>query len=168
MIDLETANLTIEQKFLLAELRLKEEELALKRKEHEEQQAQQVHERRRTVSPLLLAIIVAGSGMVGSLTGAVTQYAMETRKAHLEEMKFQSSLIFEALKAENNDQKFRNLMFLLDSGLIEDQNGSLAKAIRPKLVPVLPILPKELDRPNGSNGRTGSAPNQGGRADGDR
>ena len=120
---------TIEQEGFAAEIRLREAELAFKREEFAAWLEQQKREKRSSVSPLVLAIVAATAGIAGSIVGAMTQLLTEERKFALEMKKFQTSLIFEAVKTGNTESAATNLKFLLDAGFLEDKNGSLRKTI---------------------------------------
>lgn len=67
---------------------------------------------------------------MGSLTGAVTQYASEDRKSYQEEQKFEASLILEALKSNDPKQRLESLNFLINTGLISDRDERLGAILR--------------------------------------
>lgn len=134
------------------ELELKREELALKREEFQARLDYQKHERRMSVSPILVAAIAALAGISGSVVGSLTQYISEARKFELEAKRAQSSMIFEAIRTGDPDKAAENLQFLLETGLLVDPNGSL----RAYLVNRKPSSGAKL--PSGSPiGRSGSA-----------
>jgi hypothetical protein len=122
--------------FMEREQVLKEKELALREKEIE---AKIKLEKRGLwfASPLLIGAITAISGLIGTGVGAVLQgYSNST----LERQKFEFTLIQTALKAPTQNEQAKQLLFLINSGVIISLDGSKLRNIAEKNPSQLPGL----------------------------
>jgi hypothetical protein len=124
-----------EQRRAERELALKERELALK-----EREAQRQNRGEAWKSPLVLAILTAALAAGGNATlsylGARQQHGLETLKA-------EGARILEMIKTDDTEQAARNLAFLVDTGLVENQQirdklGAFLKTRTPENSPSLP------------------------------
>jgi hypothetical protein len=131
----------------LEELELKREELALKREEFNTRLEYQKHEKRMSLSPLLVAAIAAIAGISGSVVGSMTQYISEARKFELEARKAQSEMVFEAIRTGDPDKAAENLQFLLETGLLVDPNGTIRKYLSNRRPTSGAKLPSKLEEP---------------------
>jgi hypothetical protein len=123
------------------EFLFKEKELVLKNKELE---AKIKLEKRGLwfTSPLLIGGITAISGLIGTGIGAILQsYTNST----LERQKFEFTLIQKALQAPTQDEAAKQLLFLVNSGVIISLDGGKIRNIAennpsqlPSLVPIVP------------------------------
>ncbi len=63
-----------------------------------------------------------------------------------ERLKFESNLILKAIETGNREESKNNLLFLIETGFIEDKNGKIAaSATDPETVPVLPASSPKID-----------------------
>ena len=127
------------------EIALRERELALREKEVEAK----IHLERRGLwltSPLLIGSITAISGLIGTGIGAVLQGNANFK---LERQKFEFTLIQDALEAPNQDEAARQLLFLVNSGVIISLDSKKLRNIaekNPSEIPVLvPITAESLE-----------------------
>jgi hypothetical protein len=131
---------------LSLEERKLEAELALKRRELE---ARLEADRQRFwySSPLTLAVASAVFAVLGTWLGAVLQGYNETE---LERQKFEAALIEKALDTKDQQASARNLLFLLQAGLISDPEGKISALARsperlPSCAPNLTLFPPSGD-----------------------
>jgi putative chitinase len=98
-------------------------------------------------SPLTIVIITGIIGLIGAAVANVLQnrsnLKLEREKfrfnAQLEREKFTSALILKAIETGNTEAAAKNLLFLLDTKLIDDSSGGIAKLRQnPQDAPVLP------------------------------
>jgi hypothetical protein len=117
--------LDLERQRLEGELRLKEAELDLKRNELK---ARLETERRGFwfSSPLLLAVSTAIFGLIGTGVGAALQGYWNTQ---LERQKFESTLLQKALETSEKNQAAKNLLFLVNTGLIQQLDANKIQEI---------------------------------------
>ncbi|MGK7896562.1 MAG: hypothetical protein AB4372_23815 [Xenococcus sp. (in: cyanobacteria)] len=109
------------------------EEIALK--EHEEKVKVELDQRALWFSsPLLIGVVSAIFGLLGTLFGAALQGYSNLQ---LERQKFEFSLIQKALDTDNQDEAARNLMFLVNSGVIQSLDGERIRNIaeNPEQIP---------------------------------
>lgn len=137
---IELTGVDLERIRIEGDLRLRSEELALRREEFE-------HKRRQeskwiNASPLMITII---SGIIG-LTGAgIANFYQSRANLQLEREKSQSSLILKAIETGNPEDAAKNLLFLVRMGLVSDSSGKIAALQRsPGDAPVLPASPSAL------------------------
>ncbi|NJR62704.1 MAG: hypothetical protein HC769_30270 [Cyanobacteria bacterium CRU_2_1] len=137
------------------ELALKEKELALK----EQEVKAKIELERRGVwfsSPLLIGIASAIFGLLGTGIGAALQgYSnsqLERQKYdsnfQLERQKFEFSLIQKALEIKDRNEAAKQLMFLVDSGVIQSLDSAKIRKIaeQPNQLPsALDISIKQRD-----------------------
>jgi hypothetical protein len=143
--NIELAKFELEKARIEGELRLKKAELDLKRNELESKLEEGS---KRSTSPLTVAIITGIIGLLGAGVANILQsrsnLQLEREKFHssaqLEREKFESELILKAIETGNPESATKNLLFLVDTGLIEDRTGKIS-ALRknPENAPVLPI-----------------------------
>ena len=107
------------------ELALKERELALKEKEIE---AKIKYERKGLwfTSPILLGVITAVSGLIGTGIGAILQ---GSSNLNLERKKFEFTQIQKALETADITEKVKQLVFLVDIGVIQSLDGQRIREI---------------------------------------
>jgi trypsin-like peptidase len=87
-------------------------------------------------SPIIVGILAA---LIGFLGNVIATYFQGENALEIEHQKQQGSLITEAIKTGNPDSAAKNLIFLLEAGLIDDPTGKLRQRIsRKEQVPVLP------------------------------
>src|SRR5438552_14658709 len=97
------------------EFDLKKAEYALKVQEFKAQS--KVNERNSWfTSPILVVVLSALFGLLGSGIGAALQGYSNTQ---LERQKFEATLIQKALESTQQEERARNLLFLVDAGLIK-------------------------------------------------
>lgn len=128
---MEQSKLKLENEITRLELRLKE--LELKQKEFEEKS-------RKKLNPIIVGIIAACLGLLGNI---FVTYLEGENALELESAKLQSSLILEAIKTGNQNLAENNLEFLLEAGLIEDEDGKIEGFLskEEKEIPFLPSSP---------------------------
>jgi hypothetical protein len=98
------------------------------------------------IIPAVVAIVAALMGFmatvyVGYLSNQGTlqvEQRKERAEAELEQQKFKTSLILEAVKVGDKQKALDNLTFFIDAGFLDDPGGKI-KALLNKNVPVLPI-----------------------------
>jgi hypothetical protein len=101
-----------------------EQELALKRAELDLRQKEIALEPgRERRHKLLDAILLALVAVIGTFIGALLQGRVNSS---VEEQKLRSSLIIEAIKTGDPDSAKRNLLFFIESGLLEDPEGKIS------------------------------------------
>jgi hypothetical protein len=101
-------------------------------------------------NPVFLGLIAATLALSGNMYATWSQNKTAERQAHL---KAQSDLIVEAIKTGDPKRAAKNLLFLIQLGLIDDSNGRMKTALsNPEEVPVLPA-PRQSD--NGGYGKGG-------------
>lgn len=85
-------------------------------------------------SPIIITVITALVGIIGTGAGAVFQGYYE---ATLEKQKFESNLIFKALEPEDAQDRAKYLLFLADSGLIDSLNVNKIRKLadNPEMIP---------------------------------
>lgn len=90
--------------------------------------------RTKIESPILITLVTALIGIIGTGAGAVFQGYYE---AILEKQKFESNLIFKALEPEAAQDRANYLLFLVESGLLDSLNvGKIRKlAENPENIP---------------------------------
>ena len=131
---LAAAQLTPDQQLRLLELqqelRLKEQDIALRREEL-------VFQRRKDrVSPLSVALATGVLTLIVALTNNILQ---ERANRELERSKTESALLVKAIETGDHGQAATNLLFLLRIGLISDNTGRIRALERaPGNAPVLP------------------------------
>src|SRR6267142_4183870 len=99
-----------------ADYLLKERELSLKEKELDTK----IKGEKRNIfltSPLLIAVLSAIFGLLGTGIGAALQGYWNTK---LESQKFESSLIQKAFETTDKNEAKRNLLFLVKAGLLHN------------------------------------------------
>ncbi|MDJ0580967.1 hypothetical protein [Crocosphaera sp.] len=127
------------------EIALRERELALREKEVE---AKNRLDRKGLwlTSPLLIGSITAISGLIGTGIGAVLQGNANFK---LERQKFEFNLIQDALEASNQKEAAKQLLFLVNSGVIISLDSQKLRSIaenNPSEIPVLvPTTAESLD-----------------------
>lgn len=90
---------------------------------------------------------IAGA-LGGILIGAASQGYFNSQ---LERQKFESALILKAIETSDSKEAATNLLFLVEAGFINDENGRIAALIKdPKTAPVLPYGIEPVS-PDGSN-----------------
>lgn len=82
---------------------------------------------RRSISPGVAAVIAALLGLVGVALGAFLQ---GRSSLSVEQLKFESTLILDALKAESQEEAAKNLDFLVKAKLIDGRNGAIERLAR--------------------------------------
>lgn len=126
------------------EISIKERELTLREKELD---AKIALDRRGLwlTSPLLIGAITAISGLIGTGIGAVMQGSANFK---LERQKFEFALIQEALESPNQKEAAKQLLFLVNSGVILTLDSDNLRKIAedsPSEIPLLvPNTPKLL------------------------
>ncbi|AFY38199.1 hypothetical protein Lepto7376_1879 [[Leptolyngbya] sp. PCC 7376] len=97
-------------------------------------------------SPLIISIITAFSGLIGTGIGAaaISSFADE----RLERQKFEYTLIQEALEAESQNEVLANLQFLLEMGMIQtlDQEKLEELIQKPERLEQLKNLPTAVQQ----------------------
>lgn len=88
-------------------------------------------------SPVLVTLFSALFGLLGTGLGALIQ---GREAAALEQRRFESALILDALKPQDEKERARRLIFLVDSGLVERLNkkGIEERAQEPEKLPRYP------------------------------
>jgi hypothetical protein len=120
-------DLSFERYKLDEELKIKREELELRK--------QELRKQRRLPEGIILAMV----GLLGTLLGILLQ---GWNGVNLEQKKMQASLIIEAIKTGNPKDAIKNLEFLVRLKLIDDKDGYIAHLARePESGPVLPGNP---------------------------
>src|SRR6185312_1474216 len=128
MDNIELAKYELEKARTEGELRLKQAEGDLKR---EELESKLKEGSRRSTSPLVIAVITGILGLMGAGIANILQSRsnlnLEREKfqssAKLEREKFESELILKAIETGNPESATKNLLFLIDAGLIVDRTG---------------------------------------------
>jgi len=110
---LKQRRLDLDAQRLEADKRLRSRELDIKEKE---QQRSMWH------SPIFVAVL---AGMVGLLGNAFVAFLNSSHERELERQKSEAALILQALKTDNPDKAAKNLEFLVDTGLITNQETSI-------------------------------------------
>lgn len=118
------------------EVTLKERELILREKELEAKIKLDKKSLWLT-SPLLIGGITAISGLIGTGIGAILQGNANFK---LERQKFEFTLIQKALQALNQNEAAKQLLFLIDSGVIISLDGEKLRNIAEKNPSQLPVL----------------------------
>jgi len=114
---------------------LKMKELKLKERELEVRQAELVlnEKKRLSVSPVSATIMVGvigalaamfGNWWQGGVSSKLEQQKFESDKA-IEQKKFESALMLKALEPADEDARRKFLVFLVDAGLIKDQENKI-------------------------------------------
>ena len=113
---------------------LKERELALKEKEIEAK-IKLDKQGLWFTSPLFIGVITAISGLIGTGIGAILQ---GNATVNLERLKFEYALIQKALELPTQAAAAKQLLFLIDSGVIKSLDGAKLKTIakNPSQLPV--------------------------------
>lgn len=125
--DLERARVEVELRIKEAELALKQAELKAKLEEKPQ--------RISASSPLAITVI---TGMLGLIGAGAANFVQSRSNLALEREKFESSLILKAIETGNPEAASKNLLFLVDTKLINDPSGSIAKLrTNPQNAPVL-------------------------------
>ncbi|MFL5051953.1 MAG: hypothetical protein ACJ8D4_17755 [Xanthobacteraceae bacterium] len=138
-LSLEQAKLDLERWRAEEDVRLKREELELKRSDLN---------RSTWSSPLLLAII----GVFASILVNTAQNFFQSRaNINLERQRFESAAIQKAVETANKQDAADRLKFLLDLGLITDRTGKIASYVKDP--ETIPIQPPAEDVYRGSNTR---------------
>jgi hypothetical protein len=88
-------------------------------------------------SPLLIGGITAISGLIGTGIGAILQGNANFK---LERQKFEFTLIQKALQAPSQDEAAKQLLFLIDSGVIVSLDGQKLRNIAENNPSQLPVL----------------------------
>lgn len=141
----ETEGMTLEERKLAADIRLREMELQLKREELQSRIAAQGDR-----SPILVPVWVAVLGLVGGLALTILQGFFN---GQLEKDKAKSALILKAIETGNVKDSATNLRFLIETGLLEDPSGKITALLnKPEDVPKLPA-------PSGSHSSESILPN---------
>src|SRR5438067_3438319 len=125
--DTEQAKLDLEKWRIEEDLKVRREELEIKRKDLP-----------KTVwsSPLLIAVIGVCATVVASL---VQNYVQSEANRNLERQRFESTLIQKALETESSDEAAKRLSFLVNLGFITDENGKIANYVKkPDTIPLQP------------------------------
>ncbi|MFN6569242.1 M15 family metallopeptidase [Dendronalium sp. ChiSLP03b] len=120
------------------ELIFKERELALKEKEVE---AKIKYDQRGLwfTSPILLGVITAISGLIGTGIGAVLQ---GNSNLNLERKKFEFTQIQKALETTDTKEAAKRLVFLVDIGVIQSLDGQRIREIaknEPQKIPTATV-----------------------------
>lgn len=92
-----------------------------------------------TTSPLFTLILSAIFGLIGTAYGA---YIQGNANLDLEQKKFESQLVLQMIDSESQEQSAQNLKFLVDAGLIQDEEGLITQMAKeptriPKRIPVI-------------------------------
>ena len=116
------------------EIAFKEREIALKEKELEAK----INQEKRSLwftSPLSIGVITAVLGLIGTGIASLLQ---ENASLNLERLKFEYSLIQKALEAPNQDEAAKELLFLINTGVIVSLDGEKLRKIaeKPSLIPI--------------------------------
>lgn len=124
---IELAKLELEKTRVEGDLDLRKRELLLKEKELK---------RNRFSSPGGVAGMTAALGLV---LAVVSNYLQSQSNLALEHSKAESALIIKAIETGDSKAAARNLVFLLDAGLIGDPSGRIAALrVKPEESPFLP------------------------------
>lgn len=135
---------------------LKEREFALKEKEialKEQETKAKIELDRRGIwftSPLLVGIFSALFGLLGTGIGAALQGHSSLQ---LERQKFESSLIQKALENKDRNEAAKALLFLVDSGVIQNLDGEKIRKIAenpeqiPRFISHVVVIPVEAGSP---------------------
>src|SRR5437016_469857 len=125
--NLEQVKLELERHRIEEEIKLKREELQIRRGELSKS---------LWSSPLLLALL----GLFATITVNIVQNFFQSNASRsLERQKFESSLIQKAVETADKDDAAKRLRFLLDLGLITDENGKIAGYVaHPDTIPLQP------------------------------
>jgi hypothetical protein len=106
-------------------------------------------------SPLLIGCVSAVAGLIGTVIGAILQ---GNATYNLERQKFEYSLIQNALKAPNQEDAAKQLVFLVDTGVIKSLDGNRLRNIaktNPGDIPYNPGTFEERVKSGLFNGRVG-------------
>lgn len=98
------------------------------------------------IIPTVTAIV---AGLIGFLTSAYVSYLnnngtlevereKERAEAALENQKFKTNLILEAVKTGDRQKALENLTFFIDAGFLDDPDGKIKGLISRNVLPVLP------------------------------
>ncbi|MFI4965382.1 MAG: hypothetical protein ACHP9T_08460 [Caulobacterales bacterium] len=98
--------------------------------------------------PLLIAIIAAGAAISAPLVGAwwnghlaVEAQAEQSRgQLALQREQFRAQLILKAIDTQSQDDRIRNLQFLLKAGLLQDADGRIAGLVAGKDRSAIPFI----------------------------
>jgi len=112
--ELEIKKFELEQKVKLEELELKKKELDLRIQEQKG---------KRISTPLNLSII---GGLITLITGIVLNHFDNSSKVHLEDKKFQSSLLLKATDADTYEEFSDMLVALQENGLLSLDSAKVA------------------------------------------
>ncbi len=82
-------------------------------------QKERAHILRWLSSPVIVAVASAVFGLLGTAVGIALQGYWNNE---LERTKFEANLVLDALKAEDEKQRAKRLLFLVESGLIDGLN----------------------------------------------
>jgi hypothetical protein len=109
------------------------------------------------IGALLSAFVAINIALFGFVTSRV-QMNLEQAKAQnqleLERKKYESSLILAAVRTGNPDQAAENMKFLLDTGLVSDQQGRLHEYLskrHPGTGKTLPVRSGEIVSPESTD-----------------
>jgi hypothetical protein len=131
---LEQDRLIFEKMKLEKEYLFKEKELLLREKE--------LANGKVKVTPAQITIIVTLIGILGTLIGSYIQ-GMSNQK--LEKLRFESDLITKVVSSNDLVQNKKNLKFLLDAGLITDNDHKIEKLVNDTSFDVK--IPQNISRP---------------------
>lgn len=121
------------------DLELKREELAIKRAALELDR-QKLLEDKNVAKHVKSALPTVAAALVGIIGTGYVAYNQGRTDLDVERSRAEASLVLKAVETGNQDDARRNLLFLLDMGLIQDVNGRMATKLRSDhaSVPVLP------------------------------
>jgi hypothetical protein len=108
------------------EVRLKDKELEIRQKEIELKEKELLRNNRLQFSPALAAILVALIGLIGTLFANWYQAVSNQRQ---DRQKFKSELVLKVATSDSIEQNKGNLKFFLKTGLLEDEDGKIRRAI---------------------------------------
>jgi hypothetical protein len=124
------------------ECKLKETEVELKRRELASKEHNST-KRASLSSPLTIALI---TGFIGIITVGIANYLQSAATLRLEQEKAESALILKAIETGDREVAAKNLVFLVEIGLIHDKTGKIAGLEnQPLKAPVLPRQSRALD-----------------------
>jgi hypothetical protein len=93
-------------------------------------------------------VMAAVFALLGGALGAFIQaYVTGKSGIELERQKLETTLILNATKSDNLDDRINNLKFLVDAGLIQDERAKIGELIKKRAVPSTPRSTSDLTTP---------------------
>ncbi len=129
MKPLEERQFELERGKLEEDIRLRTEALELRRERWT------ASTRRRPASGLKVATIAAAAAVFGATLSSIIEWHVERGKLDLEDKKFRHAKVLSALRGDPIDRKIvaENLNFLVQAGLLEDEDKLLVGEVTPWL-----------------------------------